>query len=72
MNDHYPDPGWCWRGGWQEYVGVVEVPHGASTIAAKVWRWLLKSEERDNRATLGLIDQMSGGDHTFALEAFSR
>ncbi|AMW64584.1 hypothetical protein AH14b_p29 (endogenous virus) [Pseudomonas phage phiAH14b] len=51
MNDHYPDPGWCWRGEWQERLCVVELPHGASTIAAKVWRWLLKSEERDNRAT---------------------
>ena len=52
---------------WQERLGVVELPHGASTIAAKVWRWLLKSEERDNRAAYVLIHQRSGGDdHTFA------
>lgn len=54
-------------GKWQECLCVVELPHGASTLAAKVWRWLLKSEERDNRATYGLIHQRSGGDHTFAL-----
>ena len=56
-------------GKWQERLCVVELPHGASTIAARVWRWLLKSEERDNRATYGLIHQRSGGDdHTSALE----
>jgi len=54
-------------GEWQERLSVVELPRGASTIAAKVRRWLLKSEERDNRATYGLIHQRSGGDHTFAL-----
>ena len=42
-------------GEWQELLCVVELPHGASNIAAKVWRWLLKSEERDNWATFGLI-----------------
>lgn len=36
-------------GKWQERLCVVELPHGASTIAAEVWRWPLKSEERDNR-----------------------
>jgi hypothetical protein len=57
-------------GEWQERLSVLEVPRGASTIAAKVWRWLLKSEERDNRATYELIHQRSGGDdHTFALGA---
>jgi len=55
---------------WQERLSVVEMPHGASTIAEKMWRLLLKSEERDNRATFGLIHQRSGGDgHTFALVA---
>jgi len=45
---------------------VVELPHGGSTIAAKVWRWLLKSEARDSRSTSGLIHQRSGGDdHAF-------
>jgi len=57
-------------GKWQERLCVVELPNGASTIAANVWRRLLKSEERDNRATYGLIHQRSGGDdHTFALGA---
>ena len=44
-------------GKWQEGLCVVELPHGASTIAANAWRWPLKSEERDNRATFGLIHQ---------------
>ncbi|WP_159299151.1 hypothetical protein [Pseudomonas chlororaphis] len=66
MNDHYPDPGWYW----QERLSVVKVPRGASTIAAKVRRWLLKSEERDNRVTFGLIHQRNGhDDHSFAPEA---
>jgi len=57
-------------GEWQERLFVVELPHGTSTIAAKVWRWPFKSEERDNRTTFGLIHQRSGGDdHTFALGA---
>ena len=57
-------------GKWQEHHCVGEEPHGASAIATKVWRLLLKSEERDNRATFGLIHQRSGGDgHTFALVA---
>lgn len=57
-------------GEWQERLSVLEVPRGASTIAAKVWRWLLKSEERNNRPTFGLIHQRIGGDgHTFALVA---
>lgn len=52
-------------GKWQERLCVGEEPHDASTIAAKVWQWLLKSEERDNRATYGLIHQRSGDDdHT--------
>lgn len=55
-------------GEWQERLCVVELSHGASTIAAKVWRWLLKSEERDNRGTYGLMRQSIGvDDHTFAL-----
>ena len=54
-------------GKWQERLCVLELPHGASTIAAKVWRWRLKSEERDNRTTYGMIHQRSGvDDHPFA------
>jgi hypothetical protein len=25
MNDHYPDPGWCWRGEWQERLRLVVI-----------------------------------------------
>lgn len=54
-------------GEWQERLGVLELPHGASTIAEKVWQWLLKSEARDSWVTSGLIHQRSGGDdHAFA------
>jgi len=49
---------------------VVYMPHGASTITATLWQWLLKSEERDNRATFGLIHhRISGDGNTFALVA---
>lgn len=51
-------------GEWRERLCVVKLPHGPSIIAAKVWRWLLKSEEPDNRATHGLIHKRSGGDDT--------
>ena len=48
----------------------MEVPHGASSTTAKVWRWPLKSEGRDNRATFGLSHHGSrGDDHAFALGA---
>lgn len=43
----------------------------ASTLAAKSIAAAPQNDARDNRATFGLINQWSGGDHTFTVDGLS-
>jgi len=57
-------------GEWQERLIVMEVARGASTIAAEVRRWLIKSEERDNRPILDRLIEGGGSNAFHQLRAY--